>query len=680
MMLTALPAIAQEKQVYQIKTLNQQLQPVPNITISLNEKKSFLMNEKGLAFIELDQSELPVKSIQIKDNKLEAASWNLTKGILEIIIRMKSYQIVPVHVRNSDNSGISNVKVTFNGIKTLSATTDQKGKVEFPLSLEEKVSGSDQFKIEGYNIKNIVVSNDEVILNVETSQVPVVAKKDVREKQSSSKEYFDDFDLSKLDSIKSLTVFYAIFKNYQIRDMKEETREKIDDKFQELVGQLRDSLNRSAITIINNISDTTYLEDDIQNLLSQARVENQMLESQQSQFEEKMQVVNDKLEVGFENLNEAERESLLKDLNMLEKLLLENESRFYKNQSNYRQMVSSLKERFFDMEALETKLFMSENQRLEEQRVFRQRLFIILFVTIIFAIMVILLIYFSNKLKKQKKELEVAHGEVQRINENLENIVYERTKMLEETNKELDTVLYRASHDLRSPICSIVGLCNLASSLSSSKENNELFHRMIETTETMDKLLKKLSIISEINQPGANESIYLSELIESTENKFGNIIRLNKVNFVVQCPDDLRIYSNPNLLEVILTNLIDNALFYCIVKKSNDYRVILNASLNEGNLEISLYDNGIGVDKTISNKLFEMFFRGHEYSKGNGLGLYIVQKSVQVLNGKITVESEPGKFSKFVVHIPIEESRDKYTKMPDLKVEEVHADVVKEHE
>lgn len=658
LLLMSLPTVAQETQMVQIKTFDQQLKPYQNINIAINGQEFISMGEKGVAFVELNTSELPVKSIQVENKLLEVASWNHSKGTLEIIIRKKSYRLTQLIVRNDDNEVISNEKIIFNGKKIIEAITNAEGRVELPLALDEKINSPEQFTIEDHRVINLHMTKGENELIVRRiNNKPKLVEKVADNQESNepiTQDYFKNFALSNLDSIQSLTVFYAVFKNYHIEDLDEETKRLVDAKFNELVGQLQDSIrnNTREISFIGRISDSTYMREDIGNLLSQARLERQMLIVQQRAFEQKINLINDKLATGFENLDSGAREKLLSDLNLLEIILTENESNFYKNQNNYRQIIASLKERFFDLEALENQLSASEAQRLEEQRIFRQRLLATLSVVALFAILIILLIYFSNKLKKQKEALELANAEIKRINENLENIVAERTQMLAETNKELDTVLYRASHDLRAPVRSIIGLCNIAATLSNG-ESKEVLEKVVQTTTGMDKLLKKLSVISEINEPSNFSPIPLAEMVERIQDDFNEIIQDSKIAFVIDCPVDLVIHSYPNLIEVILMNLIENALFYCMIKGSGNAQVQLKATVKGEHLELILTDNGIGVEDTISDKLFDMFFRGTEKSQGNGLGLYIVQKSVHALKGSITVLSEPGQYSSFVVHLPL---------------------------
>jgi signal transduction histidine kinase len=640
--------LAQNKQMIQVKTFDQQLTPYKNIELSVNNKEFFSVGNKGVAFIELAESDFPLKAIKIKDDKLEAASWNYSKGIIEVIIRTRSYEMLSVFVKNEQDMPLPNLKVTFNGRTTTTVKTNQNGQIEIPLALDEKINSHEQFSLQNFRVINLQQLDGQTILNVQ----PVV--KDVEEPvvRLQSPAYFKDFDLSKLDSIQSLTAFYAIFKSFSIKDMSEQSKRRIDAKFHELVSQLQDSLKRSSGTEMGRISDSSFVDDDIKSLLSQASRESEMLDRQRAEFDEKIAIIQNKLADGLSTMDESTRAKLLSDLMRLEAILSQNEDRFYKNQDDYRNIINSLKEKYFDIADLENRLSQSEAQRLEEQRAFRQKLFITLGILTMFAVMILLLIYFSDKLKKQKKELVRVNGEIKRINENLESLVAERTKLLEEANRELDTFLYRASHDLRSPVCSIIGLCNIALHMSNG-ESKELVERVVLTTTTMDKLLKKLSIISEINQPTNLSSITMLDLIENVKADFATTIQEQNINFTIDCPADLVMYSYPNLIETILSNLIENAFFYSVMKNPDKATVQLSAAIRQDQVEISVQDNGIGVDNTITHRLFDMFFKGNENSKGNGLGLYIVQKSVQALDGRIEVESIIGSFAKFVVYLPL---------------------------
>jgi signal transduction histidine kinase len=491
--------------------------------------------------------------------------------------------------------------------------------------------------------------------------IPVVAdaKTDPapQQKPRQAKDYIKDFDFSNIDSIQSLTVFYAVFKNFERKDLDEQTQQRMDAKFSELVKQLEDSVLRKVTPLVGRISDSSFVNDDIRMLVQQAQLENQLLETQRVDFDEKIRVIQDKLKSGVSNMDAATRNKLLSDLTILEQLLVDNESRFYKNQSYYHEIIDALRTSLNDnVRDLESRLSESEKQRLEEQRVFQQRLMIILGIALVFGVMIVLLISFSNALRKQKKALELANIEIKRINENLEGLVYQRTRLLAEANKELDTFLYRASHDLRSPVCSIVGLCNIASHVA-NPESKDLLHKMTGITVNMDKLLKKLSSISEINHPTNYSEVSLREIFQRSMHDFRKIMNDRDITVSLDCDPAITFFTYPNLIEVILTNLVENAVFYSTIKGGRKSHIKLEAKLRGESVDLTVEDNGIGIEESIKPKLYDMFFKGSEVSKGNGLGLYIVMKSVIALEGEITVESKADAYTRFHVTLPLTTSK-----------------------
>jgi signal transduction histidine kinase len=169
----------------------------------------------------------------------------------------------------------------------------------------------------------------------------------------------------------------------------------------------------------------------------------------------------------------------------------------------------------------------------------------------------------------------------------------------------------------------------------------------------MDRLLQKLAMVSEINHPSDLSEIKLYDLLKGIEAKFLTAIRKSGVEFYIDCDKNLSYYSYPHVLEIIVSNLLENALFFGALRNRESMRVELKAEISRDKLLVSIHDNGIGIDQQIREKLYDMFYKGHEQSIGNGLGLYIVQKSVQALNGEIVVDSEVGQYSTFTVKLPV---------------------------
>ncbi|HET6540601.1 MAG TPA: hypothetical protein VFG46_08965, partial [Chryseolinea sp.] len=381
----SLPSWAQKKQLVQVKAFDQQLIPYKNVDVSINNKEYFSMGNKGVAFVELLDTDFPIKSIKIKDEKLETASWNYGKGVIEIIIRPRSYQMVQVFVRDENNVRLPNLMVTFKGRKITTAQTDKDGKFEVPTALDERISTPMQFFIPEFDVVDVQTTEGQTVLIIST--IKVAAPIPLVEEAVTKKTYFQDFDLSKLDSIQSLTAFYAIFKSIPIKDMNEETKLKLDAKFNQLIAQLQDSVLSRNTGFTGRISDSSFVNDDIKNLLEQATQESKTLEAQRVNFEEKIKIIENKLASGISSMDDSTRSNLLSDLTRLEMILGQNEKLFYKNQNDYRSIINALKEKYFNISELENKLSQSEAQRLEDQRQFRQKLLITSSIIFVFGIL-----------------------------------------------------------------------------------------------------------------------------------------------------------------------------------------------------------------------------------------------------------------------------------------------------
>jgi signal transduction histidine kinase len=632
-------AAAQEKQLVQIKTFDHNLQIVRNLELSVNDRPYLSVGTKGVAMLELNAGEA-IRSVKIKDEKLEAASWNFSKGTVEIIIRPKSYIITQLTLAFTDGTPLAKTPIVFKGTKPISVTTDHEGKFEIPLALNETIRSADQFVIAGHEVSKLNISTGMLTVErpvVEVKSEPLPKAKPV-------------FDLSRLDSIRSLNRFYAIFRTLPISDLDEESRLKVDTRFHQLVALHDDSIaSRATPVLVTNISDSSAIAEDVHNLLNYIGIETQILENNRADFDEKIKIISGKLERGVANLTEQDKQLLLQDIDKLEELLARNESKFNKNQQDYREIIDALRAKYFDIEELQSRLSKAEQQRLEEQKLFNQRMVMGGVLLLVFAIMIILLIRFSGRMRSQAKELKAANEEVKTINENLEAIVVRRTQLLEESNRELDTFLYRASHDLRSPLRSILGLVNIKDHIPAP----ELIDRVTNTVADMDVMLKKLISVSEIKRESEKlQDINIGAIIDDVKQRFDELVRQQNVQVHIMCLKDLTFRSNAVLIDCIVSNLMQNAIIFSSLKNTDHARVEVTAQRDNGSLKLTIYDNGIGIDESIRPHLFNMFFTGHEKSKGNGLGLYMVSKCVSVLFGTITLESEPNRYTKFSISLP----------------------------
>ncbi|WP_340153131.1 HAMP domain-containing sensor histidine kinase [uncultured Marivirga sp.] len=644
---------AQTNQVVQVKAFSENLSPYPDLTLSINKGNYVELNDKGVVFVNLAASDIPIQSIKLKDESLEAASWNLSKGILEVIIRKKSYIDKKITVVNKNGVGIANVQVEFSGNKNISKQTDSEGIINIPLGLNESIQGIDQFKIPGYKITDLKIQANTLITveRIEPKEKEIISQTITVQSTQNEKKDQTGLLLQKLDTINSLRAFYDILNKVNKDDISEEDQFQFDQKFEELLNKLQSEKLSDSDELLGQISDSTVVEKDIDKIFQQVKKDNASMSKKRLVLEEKIQLVIDKLNVGFEQMTEESKVSLLTEIEELEVILENNKSEFNESLNSYLTVINELKRRFFDLQELENKLSESERERLKEKRIYQQRLILTIAIALVFALLIILLFYFRSKLKKQQKELIEANKVVKLTNENLENIVMERTYLLNKTFNELDTVLYKASHDLRAPLSSIAGISDL---ISRETKNKELTGLLVKTNKRMDKLLKKLSTISEIHQPGDFEEIDVAAICDDCISSFNSIIVDRKIEFKANIKVENKLLTISKLVEVIIYHLLENAFFFCWINNIKIASVELDVVEKDDKIEISITDNGIGIEKNIQHKIFEMFYVGSELSNGNGLGLYIVQKSVDLLNGVITVSSEETGKTIFRVELPID--------------------------
>ncbi len=220
---------------------------------------------------------------------------------------------------------------------------------------------------------------------------------------------------------------------------------------------------------------------------------------------------------------------------------------------------------------------------------------------------------------------------------------------LDKENKELDSFLSNTSHDLRTPIASILGLTYLGK-IELQEEKARSFMSMIE------ERIKKLDlVIGDILSLSRSKKIDLK--IEELD--FGKLldetitdIRFNKgasaIHLEYQRDPGHVFRSDYNQMKVILNNLMTNAVKYHNLNQPNPYiRVSFKRVRNA--VEIAIQDNGQGISKESLPKIFDMFYRASSGTEGTGLGLYIVQEALSKIKGIILVDSLVGKGSTFKI-------------------------------
>jgi signal transduction histidine kinase len=256
----------------------------------------------------------------------------------------------------------------------------------------------------------------------------------------------------------------------------------------------------------------------------------------------------------------------------------------------------------------------------------------------------------QEEIETQSEELREANETILHINEKLENNVAERTSQLRQAYVELDTFFYRASHDFRRPITTFLGLAEVAAITINDTNSLDLFGKVKETAQSLDKMIRKLQAISDVgSQDFVVKDIVVSEMLISIIDDFKDEIETKQIKCTHQLHVTVPIRTYLSLIEIIFTNLLENAIQFS--SPSNPF-IVITTKLVDKDLVISVEDNGQGINEEYHDRIYDMYFRANVNSKGNGLGLYITKKAIQKLGGKIYFTSTLHKGSTFTIEIP----------------------------
>lgn len=235
-------------------------------------------------------------------------------------------------------------------------------------------------------------------------------------------------------------------------------------------------------------------------------------------------------------------------------------------------------------------------------------------------------------------------------NTNLE--LERRNYKLKKVNEELDRFVYSVSHDLSSPLKSIKGLVNLASAEQDKEMLQKYLYHINKSTVKLDAFIKEVLDFSRSTR--AELIIKKSNLEELLKNCLSSFEYQDEyehidISYELSCKE---FYTDELRFKIILNNLISNAIKYRNKDVNGSFLKI--SSRARGNMVlITFQDNGLGMEKDVQKKIFDLFYRGNVQSTGSGLGLYIVKEALAKLEGKISVNSKPGIGSTFIVELPM---------------------------
>lgn len=238
-------------------------------------------------------------------------------------------------------------------------------------------------------------------------------------------------------------------------------------------------------------------------------------------------------------------------------------------------------------------------------------------------------------------------GLIKDVSENWRQVIE-----LQKLKAELDTFLYRASHDIRAPLATILGLTNLIQSDKSGSIHELLeYAKLIENRVShLDQVLKDLGDVSYNNVYAIKvQQINIHQLINRILEPLREEYPL--IEAIVYGSESDIVYSDIARLKVILTNVIVNAFKYHNLQALHPHLKI-GFSINDSRAQIVIDDNGVGIEQNYLSNVFDVFFRINADGTGSGLGLFVTKSMVDKLGGEISIESNLGLGTKVKISIP----------------------------
>ena len=264
-------------------------------------------------------------------------------------------------------------------------------------------------------------------------------------------------------------------------------------------------------------------------------------------------------------------------------------------------------------------------------------------------------LFFRNK--KQKEQIE-------RLNVNLQSSkikIEEQVAKLIQNNKELEQFAHLASHDLKSPLRNISTFAGLLKRKYNSNETQEFLDMIIKSSQNMTAMISDLLRFSTLDQTPNIGNINLVLIIEHTLARINSQVKDANATIHIDESCDQIIQCNKSLFINVIQNLVVNSIIYC---KEDELPIIsISAFTNFKETIIKITDNGIGMDESYKDQIFEMFRRLKTKDvDGTGIGLASCKKIIDHHNGSISVDSKLGEGSTFTIKLPFNSEKKSVSK------------------
>lgn len=219
-------------------------------------------------------------------------------------------------------------------------------------------------------------------------------------------------------------------------------------------------------------------------------------------------------------------------------------------------------------------------------------------------------------------------------------------------NFELDSFVYRASHDLKAPLNSLMGLIDILLQESPPPEFLTYLRLMDRSVVKLDTFIRNLTDFSRITRLEIqHQEVNFPELMDEINESLQYMENSDRVKRQVQLHTEHPLVGDRFHIGIVISNLLSNAIKYQDHSKPESW-VKIDIRVSPTEASVTVEDNGIGIPWKHQSKLFELFFRASNQSFGSGLGLYITKNAVEKMGGAIALKSEEGKGTTFSFFVP----------------------------
>jgi signal transduction histidine kinase len=283
---------------------------------------------------------------------------------------------------------------------------------------------------------------------------------------------------------------------------------------------------------------------------------------------------------------------------------------------------------------------------------------------------------YENKILQQQAEMALVNEEIKKMNINLESTVLQRTTELQKTLVELEAskehltkslekekevndlksrFVSMASHEFRTPLSTVLSSISLLAKYNTTEDQpkrDKHIDRIKSSVKTLTDILNEFLSLGKIEEGKVevkSELFDVSEFINSITNEMNVLLKPGQ-EIKYEHFGNICTYTDSILLKHVLINLVSNAIKF----SPENANITITCKVDNENTTIKITDQGMGIPVADQIHLFERFFRATNATniQGTGLGLHIVGRYIEILNGTISYESELEKGSTFKIVLP----------------------------